>query len=208
MNQNPALYELAPAGYLIVQESEQARLTNEYRRAFGSYSGVDRLPPLLPPETVIRQALGEPPIQDMCLYEALEEWFDSRFGNTAFIPVRSQALRLLKAFQACGFQFELIYCQLAWKEGEEERLSTYGTTDETLPAASQTYGFDVSWPSCTHSAILQPGVVPSSLAWRQKLNRYGLLNNYEDAAQLRAEYVAVYPYPPFDIYVVHKVGEE
>ena len=208
MSQKPASYNFAPAGYLILQESEQARLTNEYRRNFGPYSGVDRLPPLFPPETAIRQALGEPPIQDVRLYAALEEWFDARFGNTAFIPGRSQALQLLKAFQTCGFQFELVYCQLAWKEGEEERLNAYATTDEKPPVVSLTYGFDVSWPSCNHSAILQPGVVPSSLPWRQKQNQYGLLNDFEDAAELRAEYLAVYPYPLFDIYVVHKVGQE
>src|SRR5262245_62554707 len=117
MSRNLALHNLAPAGYLILQECEQARLTNEYRGAFGPYSGVDRLPPFLPPEGTIRQALGEPPVQDVRLYAALEEWFEAPFGNTAFIPSRSQALRLLKAFRACGFQFELVYCQLAWKEG-------------------------------------------------------------------------------------------
>lgn len=208
MSQNRTSYNLAAAGYLILQESEQARLTNEYRRSFGPYFGVDRLPPFLPPETAIRRTLGEPPIQDIRLYTALEEWCDARFGNTAFISARSQAVRLLTAFQACGFQFEFVYAELAWKDGEEERLKAYAMTGEETPVFSLTYGFDVSWPSCNHSAILQPGVVPSSLAWRQKLNQYGLLNDYEDAVQLRDEYLTVYPYPPFDIYVVRKVGEE
>ncbi len=63
-------------------------------------------------------------------------------------------------------------------------------------------------PTCNHSAILQPGVVPSSQPWRQKLNQFGLLNNYEDAVELRAEYLAIYLYPPFDIYMVHKVEPE
>lgn len=205
MSQNP-LHSLAPAGYLILEESEQARLTNEYRRAFGPYFGVDRLPPLLPPEATVRQALGEPPVQDMRLYAVLEEWFEAPFGNTAFIPGRSQALRLLKAFQACGLQLELVYCELAWNEGEEDRVNAYAKVQETTPVISLTYGFDVSWPSCDHSAILQPGVVPSSLSWRQRLNQYGLLNDYESAAELRTEYLAAYPYPPFDIYAVHKVG--
>jgi hypothetical protein len=207
MSQNPALHNLTPAGYLVLQESEQAMLTNEYRRDFGPYSGVDRLPPFAAPEAAIRQALGEPPVQDVRLYAALEEWFDARFGNTAFIPSRSQALRLLNAFQVCGFQFELVYCELAWKKGEEQRLNDYEKTSEKPPVVSLTYGLDVSWPSCNHSAILQPGVVPSSLPWRQRLNQNGLLNDYEDAAQLRAEYLAVYPNPPFDIYVVHRVQQ-
>ena len=206
MSQDAALYNLASAGYLILQESEEARLTNEYRRNFGPYSGVDRLPALFPPEAAVRQAIGEPPVQESRLYATLEEWFDFCSGNTAFIPGLDQALRLLKAFQACGFRFELVYCQLAWKEGEEDRLSSYATTDEQAPVVSRTYGFDVSWPTCKHSAILQPGVVPSSLPWRQKLNQFGLLNDYQDAAELRAEYLAAYPYPPFDIYMVHSVG--
>lgn len=205
MSQNLTLHNFAPAGYLILQESDQTRLSNEYRRDFGPYFGVDRLPQLFPPEAAIREAIGEPPVKDMRLYAALEEWFDSHFGNTAFIPSRSQALRLLNAFQECGFQFELVYCQLAWKEGEEGRLNAYAKTDEKSPEISLTYGFDISWPSCNHSAILQPGIVPHSLPWRQKLNQHGLLNNYEDAAELRAEYLAIYPYPPFDIYMVHKV---
>src|SRR5437762_616756 len=123
MIQNSTSYRLAPAGYLILQEPEQARLSNEYRRAFGPYFGVDRLPPLLAPEDAVREALGEPLVQDMRLYAALDEWFDAPYGNTAFISSRSQALRLLMAFQACGFQFELVFCQLAWKEGEEDRLN-------------------------------------------------------------------------------------
>lgn len=126
-------------------------------------------------------------------------------GHTAFIPSRSQVSRIIKNFEACGLQFELIFCQLAWRAGEESRLNAYARTDEQLQEASFTYGLDVSWPSCNHSAILQPGVVPTSPAWRQKLNQYGLLNDFEEAAKLRSEYLAMYPYPPFDIYLVHKI---
>ena len=109
-------------------------------------------------------------------------------------------MRLLEAFEECGFQFELVHCQLAWKVGEEDRLNAYATQEKS-PVISLTYGFDVSWPSCTHSAVLQPGVVPSSLLWRRRLNEYGLLRDYESAVELRTEYLAVYPYPPFDIYL-------
>jgi hypothetical protein len=207
MTKTPAPYNLAPAGYLIVQDSKQARFTNDYRKAFGPYFGVDRLPPFIAPEPEIRKQLGMPPVQDMRLYAALNEWFDIQSGSSAFIPNRTQALRLFKALQGYGFQLELVYCQLAWTEGEAERLNAYTGAEEKPPVVSLTYGFDISWPSCNHSAILQPGIVPSSLRWRQKLNPHGLLNNFEDAAQLRAEYIAVYPYPPFDIYLVHKVGE-
>jgi hypothetical protein len=203
MNKKPAVYNLAPAGYLIVQKS--ARLTDEYGQNFGFYFGVNRLPPFIAPDPEIRKLLGEPPVEDMRLYAVLDEWFDILSGSTAFISSRMRALRLLTAFRTCGFDLELIYCQMAWKEAEEDRLTAYATTEEKAPVVSLTYGFDVSWPNCNHSAIFQPGVVPSSLQWRQKLNPYGLLNEYEDAVQLRAEYIAVYPHPPFDIYLVHQL---
>jgi hypothetical protein len=142
------------------------------------------------------------------LYATLEEWFEAPLEYIAFLPLQDQAWRLWKAFQQSGFHFDLVYCQLAWNVGEEDRMKAYAKTDEYVPGIARTYGFDVSWPSCKHSAILQPGVVPSSLSWRQRLNEYGLLNDYESAAELRAEYIAVYPYPPFDIYLVHKLGEK
>ncbi len=197
--------KLAPAGYLLVQESEAARTSNEYRQTFGLYSGVDRLPALFPSDPTIRRAIGKGPFEDVHLASLVEKWFDSRLEGTAFIPDTDEALALSRAFQTAGFQFDLLFCQLAWREGEEERLKAYTIKHEALPIASLVYGFDVSWPTCNHSAILQPGVVPSSLTWRAKLNRYGLLDEYEDARRLREEYLAVYPYPPFDIYLVSKV---
>lgn len=84
---NSASYNLTPAGYLIVQEFQQAMLSNDYRRDFGPYFGVDRLPPLIPPETIIRDALGEPPVQDVRLNKALEEWFECRLGILRSSPV-------------------------------------------------------------------------------------------------------------------------
>jgi hypothetical protein len=63
----------------------------------------------------------------------------------------------------------------------------------------------VSWPNCKHSAILQPGVLQHNQSWRHRCNEWGLLDNYNHAISLREEYLAVYPYPPFDVYLVHKV---
>jgi hypothetical protein len=205
MSKIPESYYLTCAGYLILQEPNEALLSDEYRRRFGLYCGVDRVPPLIAPDPAIRQAIGEVPLEDVRLAKTIDEWFDTRLGATAFIPSHYQALRLFLAFREHGFRFELVLCQLACKEGEEERQAAYAMTDEAAPTVSLTYGFDVSWPSCTHSAILQPGVVPTSLPWRQKLNQHGLLSDYEDATRLRDEYLLVYPYPPFDIFLVHKI---
>jgi hypothetical protein len=196
---------LTAAGFLLLQDPDEARLANEYRRRFGRYYGVDRLPPLFSPDATIRQALGEAPVQDLPLARAIEEWLDARFGNTAFIPGRSQALRLFNVLRGFGLRLELVYCHLAWKVGQEGRLNAYSAADESSPVISLTYGFDVSWPRCNHSAILQPPVVTSTMAWRKKLNEYGLLNDYADAVKLRDDYLLAYPYPPFDIYLVHKL---
>jgi hypothetical protein len=205
MSEHDGPYNVSPAGYLLLREVDDAATGDAYRKNFGPYAGVDRLPSFFPPDATIRQAIGEPPIHDIRLHASLEEWFGSRFGNTAFISGREQAFRLFMAFGSFGFRLELASCQLAWVEGEEERLKSYGPTDEASPVVSQTYGFDISWPTCNHSAILQPGVVPSSQAWRSKLNEHGLLDRYEDASRLRQEYLVTYPYPPFDIYLVRKV---
>jgi hypothetical protein len=191
-----------PAGYLIVQEAEAARNSNSYFRNFGRYYGVDRLPPFIAPDPAIREMLQEPPITDVRLSEALEEWFDFRSGLTAFIPSHNEAFRLLTTFQSFDFRLELVYCQMAWREGEEERLKAYSPVEGDPPVISMTYGFDVSWPGCNHSAIFQPGIVPTTPSWREKLNERGLLDDYKDAARLRDEYLVVYPCPPFDIFLV------
>ena len=197
-------YNLDPAGYLIVRPCEDVPRVNDYRRSFGAYYGVDRLPALFPADPAIRSAIGEPRLDDPRLAAAIDELENSHFGNTAFLPRRTHAFQLLNTFGTFGLRFELLYCQLAWREGEEQRRKSYPRMAE----ASVTYGFDVSWPSCNHSAILQPGVVPSSISWRAKLNQYGLLDHYDVAVTLRDEYLGVYPYPPFDVYLVHSVAHE
>jgi hypothetical protein len=97
---------------------------------------------------------------------------------------------------------ELVFCELAWQSGEEERCAFYQPA-KLAATIRVTYGFDVSWPECKHSAILQPGVVPGNAAWRGRLNQYGLLQSYSDAIELRSEYLAAHQHPPFDVFVVH-----
>gem|GEM_PF-4831742 len=178
---------------------------NEYRQNFGKYFGVDRLPPFITPDSEIRKLLGEPLVEDLRLRNALKEWFDAQGDKNAFIANRDKAFRLLESFQSLGFRLELIYCQIAWQSGEEDRLADYAAVEEPPLVVSHTYGFDVSWPTCNHSAILQPGVVQQNKPWRERLNEWGLLNYYNEAVRLREEYILVYPYRPFDIYLVHKV---
>jgi hypothetical protein len=196
-------YNLVPAGYLIVQESEYLRNNNKYYQGFGTYFGVDRLLRFVWPDDVIRRGLGMPPIEDPRLRETTEEWFNARSEMTAFITDYGRALRLIERLRAYGHRLELLYCEIAPTEGEVNRLDTYEAVEGARPVLSKTYGFDISWPTCTHSAIFEPGVVPENPSWRSRLNQYGLLDDYGDALQLRDEYLRVYPHPPFDIYLVH-----
>jgi len=196
-------YNLTPVGYLLLQDAELARSSNDYNRALGLYCGVDRLPAFtdidrhcLPKTTAMGQAAIE---------KVATEWYDARSGATAFLANPVQASDLIKGFHAVGIALDLVYCQLAWRLGQENTLKQYTLDDSGPPRIALTYGFDVSWPTCNHSAIRQPGVVPTNPMWRSRLNEWGVLNNYEDAEELRKEYLEVYPYPPFDIFLVHKV---
>jgi hypothetical protein len=207
MNSENTHFQLGPAGYLILQEPEHARSSNEYNRSFGYYCGVDRIPPLFPPDVAIK-VFGANTTQHPRLNAAIFEWLDdARSPISAFIPSRKQATNLLSTFKSFGLPLDLIFCELAWQADDKDRVKSYSPVDDDAPPICQTYGFDVSWPSCTHSAILQPGLVPSNPAWRQRLNANGLLNDYRDAFTLRDEYLKIYPSQPFDIYRVHKVQE-
>jgi hypothetical protein len=201
-----AAFRLYPAGFLLVMKPNDPMECSEHRRSFGGYYGVDRLPLFFPPDPEIRRAIGEPVIENEALASLLQEWFDSGHQNTAFITHCDQAIRMLTSFRGFGFDLELIYCQIALQSDEKTRLGDYDAIEETDPRSYQAYGFDVSWPSCDHSAILQPGVVPSRPDWRARLNNFGLLSQYDDAYILREEYLRVYPAPPFDIYLVHGTG--
>lgn len=194
---------LCPVGYLIVQDATGRLSPTE---SAGTYYGVDRLPPFITPEPMIREALGEPVLDDSRLYETLDNYLaKAKDGPTPFIPQRDEATSLFMALQPAGIPLELLFCELAFGSTEHERIGAYPQFVEVRPKIVTTYGFDVSWPTCTHSAIRQPGVVPGNANWLCRLNEWGLLSSYEDAARLRSEYLAVYPYPPFDIFLVHSV---
>ena len=196
MSSSSASRRLAPAGWLILLTAEAARLANEYRRRFGPYFGVDRLPPFVYP------IVGEEQTTDRPGHALIEEWLGARSEKTAFINNLRIATSLATRFFELGYSIELAYCEVALDSYEDSRESWYQVAD-SVPPPPLTYGYDVSWPSCTHSAILQPGLVPNSTSWRTRLNMYGLLDNYDDALLLREQYLRVYPYPPFDIYSVH-----
>ena len=198
-------YNLTPAGYLIVLSPENARDSNDYTRRFGLYAGVDRLPPKPAPDRATETFLGKDGARVPELESLADTWLYARLEAGEFIPDLTLASWVRNQFQSFGLQYDLVYCELAWRSGEEDRLKAYQPVLGGPPTISETYGFDISWPSCTHSAILQPGVVPGNPTWLSRLNQYGLLSEYDDAVTLRDRYLRVCPCPPFDIYLVHKL---
>jgi hypothetical protein len=204
MSTAPAPF-LLPAGYLIVVDAAEYSQNTYLKNAGRVYCGVDRRPALIAPDPAIRDELGLPRVQDKDLAEALDQWFDALNPPPAFIRQARTAFRWFDTFVRHGHNLELVFCDLAWSTGEEDRLTRYPAWEEERPATAITYGYDVSWPTANHSAIFQPGVVDRNPSWQSRLNKWGLLDNYVDAAHLREDYLNVYPYPPFDIYIVHKV---
>ena len=195
-------HSMTPVGYLIVQDSGGLSLIGSTKKR---YFGVDRLPPLIAPDPMIRQEVGEPLVENERLKDALEQLFDLKEVKTPFLQNLMKAIQLRDALQLSGLRLELLFCDVVNDSDAQKRSSAFPTVSEDRPAISSTYGYDVSWPSCTHSAIRQPGVVPGSTVWQERLNERGLLSNYTDAAALREEYLRVYQYPPFDIFLVHKI---
>ncbi|HEY2841609.1 MAG TPA: hypothetical protein VGJ26_20785 [Pirellulales bacterium] len=197
---------MSDAGYLILQVSDDAELSNDYRRRIGTYRGVDRLPPFLYPDDTVRLALNAPLVDDPQIRAALETWFEIHTDATPFLKSFSDAARVLGSMEPVGIRLEIVYCQIAGTDEDDDRRQSHAGSCEGSALVTSFYGFDVSWPSCNHSAILQPGVVPESAEWRSQLNEFGLLGCYSDAVALRDEYVRAYPYPPFEIFLVYQVA--
>lgn len=204
MKEKALTFELSPTGYLIVRDANEFMGSNERNQQFGRYCGVDRLPPFSELNSGIPENTGATPVEND-LKLAIEEWCNLHSNKSAFIPSYQRAAHLFKNFCGLGFKFELIFCQLAFSPTEMAHVSSYSPVEIGSKSLLVPYGFDVSWPSCNHSAILQPGIVPESTRWRTKLNENGLLITYGAAVQLRNEYLSVYPYPPFDIFLVQGV---
>jgi len=207
MNQ-PRSFALKPAGYLIVED------VRAVRRAFKTnYHGIDRLPKMYHADVWYKRVYENPEGSDRRLDDALLALEEVAGPNAAFIAEYSAALRLLQTFRNLNYVFELLYCDVAHAENENY-VEVY-PANSSHAGASLTLGFDICWPTANHSAIFQPGVVPrfsdekpGDPHWREKLNKWGLLDDYQDATRLRDEYLAVYPYPPFDIFLVNKVEYE
>ncbi len=203
MSSQQQTVNLCPVGYLIAQDAAVGLSPNE---SAGTYYGVDRQPPFIAPDPIIRMALGEPPLDDSRLFDALDNYFNKvKDAPTPFIVQREVATSLFTSLRPGGVPLELLFCELALESTDEERRGAYPSFVEARPQIRTTYGFDVSWPACTHSAIRQPGLVPKNENWLRRLNKWGLLSRHEDALRLRSEYTVAYPYPPFDIFLVHSV---
>jgi hypothetical protein len=200
-------YTVTPLGYLIVERCD--RLTAPgYDQTFASYYGVDREPYFIAPNESIRLALGEPLVEDSELHNALQIWYNMQLDRAYFFTRFNFAIELMRRFRSHAYDVELIFCHLAWSPPEKDRVINYPPFEDNAPQIGEIYGFDVSWPNCKHSAIKQPGIIAENPSWQGRLNRWGLLDTYESAVELRAAYLAVYPYPPFDVFQVSSVPDQ
>jgi len=206
MNERRIEFNLRCLGLLVLLEAEEAERSNQYRQQFGRYYGVDRLPPVSEFDMSPNPTSDPSFTRDLRMLMTARAWSKSRKTDSAFITQPERAIELSSILRLQGFRLEVVSAQLAWTNDEDDRERAYGAVEGLMPKVVMNYGFDVSWPTCNHSAIIQPGVVPGNEQWRCKLNEYGLLHNYETAAALRDLYLSKYPYPPFDIYLVQKVG--
>jgi hypothetical protein len=197
--------KLVPAGYLIVEVAQDASTRSPM---IPHYHGVDRLPPFIAADDSIRVALDAPMVSDSNLRKCLDEWFDLKAAPTPFISDLRTAARLVKCLEDAGVRLELLYCEVAIGDVEPSRKGQYPFQAIESPLNTTVLGYDVSWPSCKHSAIRQPPIVPESPGWQSRLNAWGLLDDFTLAARLKAEYLSVYPYPPFDIFRVHQISKD
>jgi len=184
-------------GYLIVEQ-----LTAELLRSRDvPYHGLDRLPQFEPADQNVRAYWRLEPLEDTALANAIEEFSDKLWSGCVFFARHEEASTSLNSLKRAGMSLEILFCELAWSDNEVSRLNSYpASVDPPACTSMRCLGYDVSWPGANHSAILQPGVIDKSIPWKQKLNEWGLLNFYSQAAEIREEYLRIYPNPPFDIF--------
>ena len=137
-----------------------------------SYRGVSRKPPFffreyLPPE-------WEPEYEVMDLYT-----FDERFNNDfGFISTLDDAKILLDMFREVSpRKFEIIYLKHAIPD---DKISPDFPVEEL--------GYDVAEDIYPHWSILED-FSSHQVEFLDKVNKYGLFDNIEDADRIRKDYV-------------------
>ncbi len=197
-------FTLVPAGYLIVTRVPGIAMQFPANHRLRWYRGVDRLPPQLFPDPTVAGIHH----REIELIAAVEEWHSLHSDLTAFVANWQRADTLFDVLQSLIGECELLYCEVAIRISEGGRRKDYPPVVGGAPFTQSTFGYDVSWPGCNHSAIAQPGVVPDNANWLHALNERGLLDEFDDALRLRDEYLRVYPHPPFDIFLVQGVEKD
>jgi len=195
------LENVSPLGYVLVS-SQVFKVAHTDL----AYYGVVRQPPFCAPDPRIRRALGLPLEEDPVVAAALEEWFDLTEDPfpTRIMPDYAKACRLMGILSQ-RHPLEMVFCELAWSPGEEEMLGRFREFRGDPKGVTLFYGYDVAFISCNESAILLLDHIPQIIApsWAERLNRWGLLDSYALARQLREE--ATRPEDVFYIYRVHRV---
>lgn len=187
-----------PIGYLVVSRDKPYLVGTSI-----AYCGIDRLPPFIDPSPEIRSDLGVPLEQDPKVYGALSEYFDLTTETPFFASFERGRSLSRRLSSLCDL--ELLFCDCTVAQEEAIPAGRYPTNARKVPdILSECMGYDVCWPNAVHSAIFQPGTLDRTKRWQAKLNQFGLLDNYSDALELKAEYLKVYPHPPFDVFRVFR----
>lgn len=193
---------LTPLGYLLVS-SQVPRVPGTER----PYYGVDRLPPICSAYPPIREALGEPLEEDPVVAAGIEEWFDLEEDAhpTRITPDYEKACRLVRILGQ-RYALEMLFCELAWSPGEEGQVRRFRQFVGEPRGVGLFYGYDVASINCNESAIMLLGHIPRMIRpeWKDRVNQWGLLENYEDARQLREEATDEVNRPE-DVYYIFRV---
>ncbi len=219
------LENLTPLGYLIV--SATAPTIYDTPKL---YYGVERQHWFLPTDPRIREFFGEALEEDPVVAAAIDEWhaLQDEPYFTPITPDYEQAVRLMRILGTRA-PLELLFCELAWSPGEEERLLAYRPFLGQPRNITITYGYDASWRECNYSVILHidtdrqvtPAfadmegvlpvssgyipIVPDAAYWKGQLNEWGLLRTYAEIRALRERFKWAYPDANYDIFRVHRV---
>jgi len=190
-----------PVGYLVAIKTEIVQASSSWGKSFGPYLGVDRLPPYACPELEFWSLTGCSSAQVAKALMVLDTHFPEP-KLSAFISDLQVVKTLLNEIDPDGRLFEILFCEtLVLAEDSPPTYYQPVVLDKVKHACF--YGYDVSWPTCNHSAIFQPAKARTRRIPSSDLNQFGLLSEFGQALDLRNLYLQEYPYPPFDVFRVH-----
>lgn len=214
-------FPLKGVGFLIVVRPEAFSLSSEWvysispwTKQFGPYYGVDRVAPLCCPKMDFWKHFSLPLESLSSLSIAVCEHVDSHPSHD-FIQDWALCKRVIDDLDPNLKFLEILFCETIW---ESRAKTVFGSVVE-CSETRLTYGYDMSWPNCNHSAIFQPiSKEPAfeietnlpRLRWQRRLpshvlNEFGLFACIDEAITFQNQMNR--EMNPFDFFVflVHSI---